>query len=168
YTNATLKIDTEISGAVEGTKVTLLLEDARGNEVDAVTQEVNNSNETLSLPVSNVHLWNAEDPYLYRAFLKVFDSFGHLVEVVPQQIGFRKFEMKDNIMHINGERIVFRGVNRHEFNRYHGRAISKEDMLEDIKILKQNNMNAVRTSHYPNQTYWYELCDQYGVYVIDE
>src|SRR5699024_1691296 len=116
YTNATLKIDTEISGAAEGAKVILLLEDAKGTEVDAVTQEVNNSNETLSLSVSNVHLWSAEDPYLYRAFLKVFDISGQLIEVVPQQIGFRKFEMKDNIMHINGERIVFRGVNRHEFN----------------------------------------------------
>lgn len=71
-------------------------------------------------------------------------------------------------MHLNGKRIVFKGVNRHEFNARTGRAISREDMLWDIRTLKQNNMNAVRTSHYPNQTLWYELCDEYGVYVIDE
>lgn len=168
YTNANLKVDLELSNASKGTKVKLLLEDAEGKEVNSVTQETDSVNETISLTVSNAKLWSAEDPYLYRAFLEIFDASGQLIEVVPQQVGFRKFEMKDNIMHINGERIVFRGVNRHEFNRYHGRAISKEDMLADIKILKQNNMNAVRTSHYPNQTYWYELCDQYGVYVIDE
>lgn len=168
YKNATLKVDTEISNVREGTKLTLILEDAKGNEVGTVTEDVSDFNETLTLSVSDVNLWSAEDPYLYRAFLKILDASGQLVEVVPQQVGFRQFEMKNNIMHINGERIVFRGVNRHEFNQYHGRAISKEDMLADIKILKQNNINAVRTSHYPNQTYWYELCDQYGIYVIDE
>lgn len=90
------------------------------------------------------------------------------MEVIPQKIGFRKFELINKVMHLNGKRIVFKGVNRHEFNARTGRAISREDMLWDIRTLKQNNMNAVRTSHYPNQTLWYELCDEYGVYVIDE
>src|SRR5690625_7465413 len=76
--------------------------------------------------------------------------------------------MIDKVMNLNGERIVFRGVNRHDFNCYHGRAVTKEDMLWDIKTMKQHNMNAVRTAHYPNQTYFYELCDRYGLYVIDE
>ena len=76
--------------------------------------------------------------------------------------------MKDGIMLINGKRIVFKGVNRHEFDYLHGRAISEDVMLHDIKFFKQNNINAVRTSHYPNQTRWYELCDEYGIYVIDE
>src|SRR5699024_11980307 len=79
-----------------------------------------------------------------------------------QKIGFRRFEMKDGIMLINGKRIVFKGVNRHEFDYLHGRAISEDVMLHDIKFFKQNNINAVRTSHYPNQTRWYELCDEYG------
>jgi beta-galactosidase len=101
-------------------------------------------------------------------FIQIHKPDGTLVEVIPQKIGFRKFELINKVMHLNGKRIVFKGVNRHEFNARTGRAISREDMLWDIRTLKQNNMNAVRTSHYPNQTLWYELCDEYGVYVIDE
>ena len=122
----------------------------------------------MSLAVESPQLWSAENPYLYQAFIQIFNKSGKLVEVIPQKVGFRRFEMKNKVMHINGKRIVFKGVNRHEFNRRSGRAITKEDMLWDIQTLKQNNMNAVRTSHYPNQSYWYELCDQYGIYVIDE
>lgn len=122
----------------------------------------------LLLEVDEPALWNAENPYLYKLYLQVFDEEGRLVEVVPQKVGFRRFELVDKIMRLNGERIVFKGVNRHEFNCRTGRAISKEDMLWDIKTLKRHNMNAVRTSHYPNQSYWYELCDEYGIYVIDE
>src|SRR5699024_4582279 len=129
--------------------MTLILEDAKGNDVGTVIVDVSEFNETLTLSVCDVYLWSAEHPYLYRVFLKIIDASAMLVEVVPQKVGFRQYQMKNNIMHINGERIVFRGVNRHEFNQYHGRAISKEDMLADIKILKQNNINAVRTSHYP-------------------
>ncbi|KDE46969.1 hypothetical protein DI43_10900 [Geobacillus sp. CAMR12739] len=91
-----------------------------------------------------------------------------MVEVVPQKVGFRRFEIINKVMHLNGKRIVFKGVNRHEFHCRRGRAITKEDMLWDIKTLKRHNINAVRTSHYPNQSYWYELCDEYGIYVIDE
>nr|WP_074048680.1 glycoside hydrolase family 2 TIM barrel-domain containing protein [Paenibacillus ihumii] len=123
---------------------------------------------SLQLEVPQARLWSAENPQLYTLYLSIYDSRGELVEVVPQRVGFRKFEMIGKVMHLNGRRIVFKGVNRHEFNCYSGRAITKEDMLFDIRTLKQNNMNAVRTSHYPNQTLWYELCDEYGVYVIDE
>ncbi|HLQ98283.1 MAG TPA: glycoside hydrolase family 2 TIM barrel-domain containing protein [Candidatus Dormibacteraeota bacterium] len=168
YTTGTLKVDMELSNVSQGAKVKLVLEDADGLVVDSVSKDIDKSKETLSLPVSDISLWSAEQPYLYRAYIQVYNHEEQLVEVVPQQVGFRKFEMINNIMHINGERIVFRGVNRHEFNCHHGRAITKEDMLEDIKIIKQNNMNAVRTSHYLNHSYWYELCDQYGIYVIDE
>ena len=124
--------------------------------------------ETISIEVDMPKLWSAETPYLYKLYIQVYNEAGQLVEVVPQKIGFRKFELVDKIMRLNGERIVFKGVNRHEFNCRHGRAITKEDMLWDIKTLKQHNINAVRTSHYPNQSYWYELCDEYGIYVIDE
>ena len=122
----------------------------------------------LAAEVPEVHPWSAELPYLYSLILRLYDEKGQLTEVIPQRIGFRRFELVDKVMRLNGKRIVFKGVNRHEFNCRTGRAITREDMLWDIRTLKQNNINAVRTSHYPNQSLWYELCDEYGLYVIDE
>lgn len=112
-------------------------------------------------------LWSAEQPNLYRLIITLKKD-GDVIEAVPEQIGFRRFEIKDGIMCLNGKRIVFRGINRHEFNCRTGRCLSDEDMLWDIEFMKQNNINAVRTSHYPNQTQWYRLCDEYGIYLIDE
>ncbi|MFR5582796.1 MAG: glycoside hydrolase family 2 TIM barrel-domain containing protein [[Clostridium] scindens] len=88
--------------------------------------------------------------------------------MVPQKIGFRRFELIDNVMCLNGKRILFKGINRHEFDARRGRAITREDMLWDTRFLKQHNINAVRTSHYPNQSLWYRLCDEYGIYLMDE
>lgn len=149
-------------------KVLLELKDRAGNLVASDVSEVSGDTLSLTLAATKVQLWSAEDPNLYTLYVSVYNASGDLVEVVPQKIGFRKFEMIDKIMHLNGKRIVFKGVNRHEFNPRFGRSITKEDMLWDIKTLKQANINAVRTSHYPNMTFWYELCDEYGVYVIDE
>lgn len=112
--------------------------------------------------------WSSENPYLYQLEISVYDPEGCLVEVVPYMVGFRRFEIKNKIMEINGERIIINGVNRHEWNPRRGRSITKEDMLEDIAILKKNNINAVRTCHYPNQSLWYKLCDENGIYVMDE
>ncbi|WP_413382476.1 glycoside hydrolase family 2 TIM barrel-domain containing protein [Alkalihalobacillus sp. 1P02AB] len=125
-------------------------------------------NHSFLMTLKEPHLWSAENPYLYKLYIQVFNESGELVEVIPQSVGFRRFELVDKMMLINGKRIVFNGVNRHEFNCRTGRAITKEDMIWDIKNLKQNNINAVRTAHYPNQTLWYELCDEYGLYVMDE
>lgn len=121
---------------------------------------------TAKLP--NVHLWSAEDPYLYALAITIQDGAGQVIEMVPHAVGFRTFEMKDRVMYLNGKRLVFKGVNRHEFNVRRGRAVTKEDMLWDIRFMKQHNINAVRTCHYPDQTMWYALCDQYGIYLIDE
>ncbi|MNO30458.1 Beta-galactosidase [compost metagenome] len=129
-------------------------------------KESNHGN--FSVDVPDARLWSAEAPELYSLFLSVYNTQDELIEVIPQWVGFRRFEMIDKVMHLNGKRIVFKGVNRHEFNCGRGRAITEEDMLFDILTLKQNNINAVRTSHYPNQSLWYELCDVYGIYVIDE
>jgi beta-galactosidase len=118
--------------------------------------------------VENPLKWSAEQPNLYTLELYLKDTQGNILEKMSTKVGFRRFELKDGLMKINGERIVFRGVNRHEFNCRYGRAISYEDMLCDIKLMKKFNINAVRTSHYPNNTRWYELCDEYGLYVIDE
>ncbi len=112
--------------------------------------------------------WSAEHPNLYTLVLTLKNQDGLLLEAVSTRIGFRKFEIKDGLMKINGQRIVLKGVNRHEFSCTKGRAIDREDMLTDIILMKQHNINAVRTSHYPNQPAWYDLCDQYGIYVIDE
>lgn len=129
--------------------------------------------DTNTLKISSGQLkglqaWNAEKPNLYRLTIDICTSEGQLIESVSQKVGFRRFEIVDGIMRLNGERIVFKGVNRHEFDCERGRAITYDDMLSDVKFCKQHNINAVRTSHYPNQAAWYELCDEYGLYLIDE
>lgn len=169
YTNGTLQLDLKLEGkAVAGARVEAELRDREGNTVKTFESKVNDGQVSLREDIGTVNLWSAEIPYLYRLYIRVYDAAGTLVEVVPQAVGFRTFEMIDKVMHINGKRIVFKGVNRHEFNPRRGRAVTKEDMLWDVRTIKQNNMNAVRTSHYPNQSLWYELCDEYGLYVIDE
>lgn len=121
----------------------------------------------LEMKVAKPNLWSAESPFLYTLKILLIED-GEVVETVMQKVGFRRFELKDGIMQLNGKRIVFNGVNRHEFNCNSGRVVSEEDMIWDLKTMKQNNINAVRTSHYPNNTRFYELCDEYGLYVIDE
>lgn len=136
-------------------------------EAAALTCELKEET-TIKVKVHNPKLWSAEVPDLYTLELILQDDTGKITEIILQNVGFRKFELKDGLMLINGKRIVFNGVNRHEFNCCSGRSITKEDMLTDVITMKQNNINAVRTSHYPNQTYFYDLCDEYGLYVIDE
>ena len=88
--------------------------------------------------------------------------------MIPQKVGFRRFEMKNGIMTLNGKRIVFKGVNRHEFSSVSGRHVSEEELRKDLRIMKQNNINAIRTCHYPDTSLIYQLCDEYGIYMIDE
>lgn len=167
YKNAKLKAELKMVGNAE-TTIEAYLEDKAGNKL-VTHDKVPFFNElTLTLDVKNISLWSAEEPNLYTLYVLVHKKDGSLVEVVTQKIGFRHFEMKDKIMCLNGKRIVFKGVNRHEFSARRGRSITKEDMIWDIKFIKQNNINAIRTSHYPNQSLWYRLCDEYGVYLIDE
>ncbi len=121
----------------------------------------------ISIFVENANLWSAENPYLYQLVLSIYKDEQE-VEKICQPVGMRRFEMIDKVMHINGKRIEFYGVNRHEFSCMNGRCVTEEDMLWDIRFMKQHNINAVRTCHYPNQSRWYELCDEYGIYMIDE
>lgn len=123
---------------------------------------------SYKLEIENPKLWSAEVPNLYELKIEVKDLDGNLMEVIPYKVGFRRFELKDSVMFLNGKRIVFKGVNRHEFSSITGRCVSKEDMIKDIITMKRNNINAVRTSHYPNDSRFYHLCDEYGLYVIDE
>jgi len=168
FTHGKLETDFQFLNDIpDNTNIVGELYDATGNSIASSSISASQVN-SLSLEVDNPHLWSAEDPYLYKLYIQVYDADGKLAEVISQKIGFRRFELDGKIMKINGERIVFKGVNRHEFNARTGRTVTREDMLWDIKTMKQNNINAVRTSHYPNQTEWYELCDEYGLYVIDE
>ncbi|WP_051293224.1 glycoside hydrolase family 2 TIM barrel-domain containing protein [Olivibacter sitiensis] len=119
---------------------------------------------TVNLP----KLWTAETPNLYTLVLELQDADGRIIETQSSQIGFRKVEIKDSQLLINGIPVILKGVNRHEMHPQYGKAVPLESMIEDIKLMKQNNINTVRTSHYPNDPRWYKLCDQYGLYVIDE
>lgn len=122
----------------------------------------------LNLSVSDFDLWSAEEPNLYEMLLYVYDENGQLTEVISEYVGFRRFEMKDNLMCLNGQRIVFKGVNRHEFSSKAGRVPQEEEILLDILTMKRHNINAIRTCHYPNDSRIYRLCDRYGLYLIDE
>ncbi len=118
--------------------------------------------------VPNPKKWSAEEPNLYTLLLTLKDASGRAVEVIPWQVGFRSSEIKNGQILVNGKAVYFKGVNRHEWDERRGYAVTTEGMLQDIKIMKQNNVNAVRACHYPNQPEWYALCDRYGLYVIDE
>ncbi|MFV0342475.1 MAG: glycoside hydrolase family 2 TIM barrel-domain containing protein [Anaerocolumna sp.] len=175
YKKGELDLSIELVGERKGSVELKLYEGSKKSYVEAnqlvevasLTTEVD-ENLKVSLPVSLPKLWSAEVPNLYTLEIILRNENKEIQEMIVQNIGFRKFELKDGLMLINGKRIVFNGVNRHEFSCYNGRSITREEMLADVITIKQNNMNAVRTSHYPNQSYFYELCDEYGLYVIDE
>ena len=126
-----------------------------------------NSN-SITFNVKKAKLWSSENPYLYDLVFEVYDKKNNLLEYIKEKVGIREFKLIDNVMHLNGKRIVFNGVNRHEIDVKNGRVVSVEQMIEDIIIMKRHNINAVRTSHYPNNPRFYQLCDEYGLYVIDE
>ncbi len=119
-------------------------------------------------PVENPLKWTAETPHLYKLLMTLKDSSGKILEVIPANVGFRKVEIRDGNLLVNGRRVLIKGVNRHEFDPDRGQAITVEGMERDIQRMKQFNVNTMRCSHYPNQTAWYDLCDRYGLYLIDE
>ena len=122
----------------------------------------------LELPVDNPEKWSAEHPYLYTVVLTLKDADGNIVEVVANRVGFRTIELKDGVFLVNGVAIMLKGVNRHDHHPEGGRTVSLETMEQDVLIAKRHNINAVRTAHYPNDPRFYDLCDKYGLYVIDE
>ncbi len=162
YTKGTLRV--ELSGIGEGSVEAELV--GFGLKLEAQAALAKQSE--VSFPQQDVRLWSAEEPNLYDLMLTVKDENGTVTEVICQKIGFRRFEMIDHIMCLNGKRIVFKGVNRHEFSSSRGRAIGYEEALTDVVTMKQNNINAIRTCHYPDGAPLYGLCDEYGIYLMAE
>ena len=163
FTKADLVIDTKATKAGK-VKITLSKD---GKEQQSVEETLAEESQYV-MKVENPELWSAESPVLYDLLLEVMDENGQVTEVIPQRVGFRRFEMKDSIMMLNGKRIVFKGVNRHEFSSVSGRVVSREELIKDLVTMKQNNINAIRTCHYPDAVGIYELCDEYGIYMIAE
>ena len=123
---------------------------------------------TIHTDVQNIELWDNHSPYLYHACVELIEENGVMLEVVPYDIGFRRLEVIDKVIYLNGKRLVITGVNRHEWNPKTGRCIGMQEMTADIDCMLRNNINAVRTCHYPDQIPWYYLCDKAGIYVMAE
>ncbi len=153
--------------APEGSRVTLALWDGE-TQIAGCEYDAGNGTISVAMPVENPRKWSAEIPNLYTLEIRMIGPDGDVQEQVEQKVGFRRFEMKDGLMLINGKRIVFRGVNRHDFCAETGRAVPPEKIRRDLINMKRNNLNAIRTSHYPNSSVLYDLCDELGLYVIDE
>lgn len=160
-----LAVDAVFSG--KGSAV-LLLTAPDGEEVFHEELPAKNGKLSGKWKVKKPLLWSAEDPELYELQLAIRDEKKKVCEIISQPVGFRRFEMKNGIMLLNGKRIVFKGVNRHEFSSISGRVPNREELIRDIVTMKQNNINAIRTCHYPDDSAIYELCDRYGLYMIAE
>ena len=149
-----------------------ILRDREGVKlVEASTLLEKNNGEligTIETNVDNIKLWDNHNPYLYHAYVELTTLNNELLEVIPYDIGFRRIEIIDKVMYLNGERLIITGVNRHEWNPKTGRCIGMEEMNADMDCLLRNNINAVRTCHYPDQIPWYYLCDKAGIYMMAE
>jgi beta-galactosidase/beta-glucuronidase len=178
YTDGTLEVVVTLGGAVEqasGYRVEMQLFDRDGQGVFAGYQGEEyrfDFNEmphvTLIAPVSAPHKWSHESPYLYTLVVALRDDGGKAVQYFSTRIGFRKIEIRNRELLINGKAVLIKGVNRHEHDEKRGKALTMDSMVKDILLMKRHNINAVRTCHYPNDERWYDLCDEYGIYVWDE
>lgn len=169
YRDGQLNVAATVSRS--GGQVELTLKDAAGNTVEKKTVKPDGKgNIRTVLAVSNPKKWSAEEPNLYTLFLTLKNGSGKIVEVIPQKVGFRKIELKKDKgqVWVNGQAVLFKGADRHEMDPLTGYVVSRERMIEDIRIMKENNLNAVRTCHYPDDPRWYELCDEYGIYLVCE
>jgi len=169
YVNGTLKISTQFAGITPKDKYTL---EVQLKDVDKIINSkvisALSEKQTFDFVVNNPKKWSAEIPNLYQVTFLLKDKKGNVIEVINQNVGFRKVEIKGGQLLVNGKAIYIKGVNRHETDPVTGQTVSRQRMEEDIKLMKEFNINAVRMSHYPNDEYFYELCDKYGIYVVDE
>ena len=168
YQDGIFNVDLQLHGEKTG-NVNVRVIDNDGNTLVNETHPVDSTVEVRDQFLENVHLWDNHDPYLYQLLIEICDDEGNLVELVPYRFGFRRIEInKDHVVLLNGQRLIINGVNRHEWDAKRGRAITMDDMTSDIQTFKKNNINAVRTCHYPDQIPWYYLCDDNGIYMMAE
>lgn len=168
YQDGIFNVDLQLHGEKTG-NVNVRVIDNDGNTLVNETHPVDSTVKVQDQFLENVHLWDNHDPYLYQLLIEIRDDEGNLVELVPYRFGFRRIEInKDHVVLLNGKRLIINGVNRHEWNAKRGRAITMDDMTSDIHTFKENNINAVRTCHYPDQIPWYYLCDDNGIYMMAE
>lgn len=178
YRDATLRVRADVRNYTSGSQagqVQAQLLDPSGQPLfaDPLTAAASVGAEgtttvSLAAPISNPAKWSAEQPTLYTLLLSLYDADGGLLEVESCRVGFRAVEIRGGLLLINGVRVLIKGVNRHEHDPETGHTVSEASMIEDIRLMKQHNINAVRTAHYPNHPRWYELCDEYGLYLMDE
>lgn len=168
YQDGIFNVELQLHGEKTG-NVNVRVIDNDGNTLVNETHPVDSTIKVQDQFLENVHLWNNHDPYLYQLLIEIRDDEGNLVELVPYRFGFRRIEInKDHVVLLNGQRLILNGVNRHEWDARRGRAITMDDMTSDIQTFKENNINAVRTCHYPDQVPWYYLCDDNGIYMMAE
>ncbi|MFZ0531390.1 MAG: glycoside hydrolase family 2 TIM barrel-domain containing protein [Propionicimonas sp.] len=160
-------LNDDFSEALVRIRVALTGSGSVGARIVGVGEPAERADDELTIRLPAPRLWSSEDPFRYDLELEVRDEHGALTEFVPLQIGVRRFGIEGGVLRINGRRIVFNGVNRHEFG-LQGRVLTPEQIEADVRVIKAAGINAVRTSHYPNDSCFYELCDRYGLYVIDE
>lgn len=163
-----LELSIKLSKALENGEIECQLQDPKHVIIwRHIVSDIQQPHLNLTVDLNDIEPWSAEIPNLYKLVLKLKKK-SEVTEVVTTGVGFRTFEMKNGVMLLNGKRIVFKGINRHEFDYQTGHALTLSEMIQDIEFMKQHNINAVRTSHYPNDSRWYRLCDEYGIYLIDE
>lgn len=168
YQDGIFNVDLQLHGEKTG-NVNVRVIDNNGNTLVNETHPVDSTVKVQDQFLENIHLWDNHDPYLYQLLIEIRDDEGNLVELVPYRFGFRRIEInKDHVVLLNGQRLILNGVNRHEWDARRGRAITMDDMTSDIQTFKENNINAVRTCHYPDQIPWYYLCDDNGIYMMAE
>lgn len=168
FTSGTVSVEATLSKAARGCTLDLQLTDPAGKEVVARQQKVTGTTAACTLDAGKVALWSAEFPTLYNFTATLKTAAGEVIEVIPLKVGFRNVEIRDGQLLVNGQPVLIKGANRHEMDPDYGYYVSEDRMLEDIRIMKEFNLNAVRTCHYPDNNRWYELCDQYGIYVVAE
>ena len=171
YKDGNFSLYVSMLNPVKGQKVEVKVLSAAGKQLFCQSKNITSPTDTLlhfAKQFQNVQPWNAENPYLYTLVITSTDKNGKVQESVAQPFGFRTIEMKNGQLLVNGVAITIKGVNRQEHNAVHGRTLSIDEMVKDVKMMKQFNINAVRTSHYPNYSEWYKLCEKYGLYMVDE
>lgn len=166
YTDGLLSVNASLRSE-ESVQVTFELLDAQGVSVLKETVASEGNKVAFKATVKEAKHWTAETPYLYKMLITV-EKDGEVIEVIPQNVGFRNIRLNGDTFLVNGVAIKFKGMNRHDYNPRNGRVVAKEEIEKDIILMKQFNVNAIRTCHYPDSYYLYDLCDQYGMYVLDE